>query len=216
MLTREGEHMIEVAENKSVSSKRELVGQQSYELKLVLPVELKQTLEQVVEPFRGLIEQYGSRFLSPDLVLARFQAREEMEPMLIRWLNRILSAEESFSFAFNNYGSNPGARLYWRLQDTEGFRRLADKLSVLDAWFEGNGSGRMQLLREPRLVLLQDIHPLIERRVLMAFSSYCHHMDMEASELELMMQDLWAGTAKRVCRFSLLPAGLRRRETDND
>lgn len=191
-----------------------VVGPQNriYALRLGLHPAVKEAVAIALEPYRKLVQDYQSCFLAPALTLARFQAREEMETTLIRWMNRILSNQESFSFAFNNYGSKPGALLYWRIQDGSPFKVLVDSLRVLDGWIQGNGGGPMQLLQFPRLVLMEEIHPLIERKVLMAFSSCCHHLESSATELELFVQEPWTGESRLISRFSLLPTGFKSAE----
>lgn len=184
----------------------------TYEIRVNLPVEVRNAAAEAIRVLENGHKQKLLKLAAPAILLARFHAREEMENTLIRWINRIIGAEEGFQFAFNNYGSIPAQPLYWRIQDNGNFRQLAERLRVLDGWMQGNGCGPVQLIHSPRLLLVEEMDSSVERQIQLEFSSRCHHLEMELRELELMRCDAWSNRFQLVSRFPLLPPGFKQSE----
>ena len=62
--------------------------------------------------------------MKPHIELASFQAREEMEPTLIRWMHRIISQQQAFSCTLNNFSGFPPDTLYLRIPEPAAIQRL--------------------------------------------------------------------------------------------
>lgn len=181
----------------------------NYELNVKLPETILCAVAETAAELEGLRKAQLIKLSRSVLTVARFQAREEMEGTLLRWINRILSNQSGFRFAFNNYGSMPGKPLYWRVQNAEPFRRLTDSFRVLEGWLQGNGCHGLELFSHPRLHLLDELDSSIEREVLMAFSASTFYEVVELRELELLVTEQWANEYRLVSRFSLLPEGFK-------
>src|SRR5664279_1073362 len=48
----------------------------------------------------------------PQITVANFLADEAMEPTIIRWMQRICGAQQSFNVTLNNYGGFPPHTIY--------------------------------------------------------------------------------------------------------
>jgi hypothetical protein len=184
----------------------------TYEIRVNLPVEVRDAAAEAISGLENWHKKKLLKMAAPAILLARFHAREEMESTLLRWINRIIGAQEGFQFAFNNYGSMPAQPLYWRIQDNGNFRHLAERLRVLDGWMQGNGCGALRLIHSPRLLLVEEMDSSVERAIQLEFSSRCHHLEMELRELELMRCDAWSDKFQLVSRFPLLPSGFKQSE----
>ncbi|KYP13162.1 MAG: hypothetical protein A1D16_07160 [Flavihumibacter sp. CACIAM 22H1] len=180
-----------------------------YELRVSLSAQVKEAVSDLLLPLKDFSKQRLLKLADPCLLIARFQAREEMEGTLFRWLNRIIGTQEGFGFAFNNYGGMPGQPLYWRVQEPGSFRMLAERLRVLEGWMQGNGCGALQLIHSPRLLLVEEIDESIERAVQLEFSSNCHRQEMVLTELELVVADKGNQDFRLLSRFPLLPPGFK-------
>lgn len=184
----------------------------TYEIRVNLPAEVKCAASEAVSRLENWHKQKLLKLAEPAILLARFHAREEMESTLLRWINRIIGAQEGFQFAFNNYGSMPAQPLYWRIQDNGNFRQLAERLRVLDGWMQGNGCGPLKLIHSPRLLLVEEMDSSVERQIQLEFSPRCHHLEMELLELELMRNNVWGDKFQLVSRFPLMPPGFKQSE----
>jgi hypothetical protein len=185
-----------------------------YELNIRLPERVLVAVAETAAELESLRKAQLAKLSRPVLTIARFQAREEMEPTLLRWINRILSNQTGFRFAFNNYGSMPGKPLYWRIQDPEPFRKLATGFRVLEGWLQGNGCYGPELFAHPILPLLDELDGSIEREVLMAFSASLFYDVVELQELELLVSEPWTNEYRLVSRFALLPEGFKQSGID--
>lgn len=185
-----------------------------YELNIRLPERVLVALAETAAELESLRKAQLVRLARPVLTIARFQAREEMEGTLLRWINRILGSQSAFQFAFNNYGSMPGKPLYWRIQDATPFRKLTDSLRVLEGWLQGNGCKGLEVTAHPRLHLLDGLELNIEREVLLAFSASTYHEVVEVVELELLAGEPWSDEYRLVSRFSLLPEGFKQTSSE--
>jgi hypothetical protein len=88
----------------------------------------------------------------PHITLTTFQAGEEAEDTLIRWIQRICQQHRSFQLALNNYSGIPphtpkppeaaqhipGA-IYLRVQDPEPLRDLIQQLGAIDEFIRSSG-----------------------------------------------------------------------------
>ncbi|MBL7768504.1 MAG: hypothetical protein JNK20_06005 [Flavipsychrobacter sp.] len=186
----------------------------NYELNVKLPEQVLVAVEETAAELESLRKAQLIKLSRPVLTIARFQAREEMEATLLRWINRILGSQSGFRFAFNNYGSMPGTPLYWRIQDAEPFRKLTDSFRVLEGWLLGNGCKGLELFSHPRLHLLDEVDGSIEREVLLAFSASTYYEVVELMELQLLARECWEDEYRLVSRFSLLPEGFKQTSFD--
>ena len=184
-----------------------------YELNIRLPERVLVAVAETAAELESLRKAQLAKLSRPVLTVARFQAREEMESTLLRWINRILSNQTGFRFAFNNYGSIPGKPLYCRIQDAEPFRKLATGFRVLEGWLQGNGCYGPELFA-PYLPLLDELDGSIEREVLMAFSASLFYDVVELQELELLVSEPWTNEYRLVSRFALLPEGFKQSGID--
>ena len=184
-------------------------GLSRYELKASLPRFLSAQIE-AEQSFA--LQTFGREDFSPSqpgLLVAAFYAHEEMESTLLRWLNRVIGQQESFPVLFNNYSSMPGYPIYLRVQDPAPFRNLAENLRVIDAWLKGNDCPALTLFHHPRLSLVDSLGSAKAMEILLEFSGRCFRADMELEELELTCRPAGEEVSRVVCRFKLLPRGLR-------
>ena len=86
----------------------------------------------------------------PHITLATFQAGEEAEDTLIRWIEKICQQHRSFQLVLNNYSGIPPhtppeaveripGTVYLRVQDPEPLRDLASRLGAIDEFIRSSG-----------------------------------------------------------------------------
>jgi hypothetical protein len=161
--------------------------------------------------------RYGQLVFSgstPELVLAKFEAMEEMEETLLRWLHRTVGQLEAFPILFNNYGSMPGYPLYVRVQDPAPFRVLTEGLRVVDSLLQSNGCKAAQIFHHPRLAMASKISKPQEMEVLLDFSGRSFREEMVIEELVLEKFSAGQAGVGILCRLMLSPKGLKRSATN--
>lgn len=187
-----------------------------YQIAVWLPSELRRLLEAERD---YAISQFGDGVLKDTampLLLASFEAREDMEDTLLRWLQRIAGQQESFTIQFNNYGSTPACSLYVRLQDPRRLRKLAESFRVLDNLIQSDEGGGLLLHYHPRIPMAVTLDPAQEMAVLLDFSGRSFSAAMQVEELVLLRTDRSTGKTVLVSRLALAPKGLHQPTSSND
>ncbi len=205
----QGVFISEKATAPGIRSYKVFAGYKWYELRVAMSEPLLKRIHAVNVLLEGYQSQQLARIAQPGLPVLRFQAREEMEGTLLRWINRIVSDQEGFRYTINNYGSVPGKPLYLRIQEQEPFQKLAASFRVLDGWLQGNGCGGLEIIRHPRVQLLESLDSSIELEVLLFFSGANFYEELELCELELQAAEPWMDEFRLVSRFPLLPPGFK-------
>lgn len=125
------------------------------EYRLVIPAE--EPVSRQVKQLRSEWESvYGSRSVSekpPCITIACFEAREEMEDMLIRWTQKICEYQESFLVTLNNFSAVPPHIVYIRIQDEAPFKQLAGQLRTLENFMRTEDGRKAKIFEKPFIKL---------------------------------------------------------------
>lgn len=83
-----------------------------------------------------LRQTYGEAIslVPPGVCMLEFMAREEMEPTLLRWMHRIVSAQSSFLVNLQGYGALSSRRLYLRMDNQQPFLQMIRSMQVIDQY----------------------------------------------------------------------------------
>lgn len=152
---------------------------------------------------------YGTnefRFSRPEIVVARFDAKEELEELLLKWFRNVICQTASFPVLLNNYGSMPGFPLFIRVQDSAPFRPLIYGLKMLSGVLEDNGCTSIRFFQNMRLPIADHINKNTELEILLDYSGRSFRAEMEVHEVLLIKNDSTANSEKMVSRLKLLPA----------
>jgi hypothetical protein len=85
----------------------------------------------------------------PHITLAVFQAGEEVEDTLSRWIQRICQQHRSFELALNNYSGIPPHTICLRVQDPEPLRELMRHMGAIDEFVRSSGWPPVRLIGRP-------------------------------------------------------------------
>ena len=91
--------------------------------------------QQVLEEKKLFFNTYKEKMAiktKPHITVSNFLAKETMEETIIRWMQRIISTQQSFSVSLNNYSGFPPHTVYLRVQDHQPFKQLATALKEVD------------------------------------------------------------------------------------
>lgn len=137
----------------------------------------------------------------PFIIVSKFDAREEMEETLIRWLQKIIGQEQSFLLTLNNYSAVPPDTICLRLQEHAVFFYFLKKLEVLNHHIP-TISG---FFKRPYLAFASQLPPDIYERAVPHYSRKSFHESFIVNELLLMRKESAFEPFKTIQVFGLLP-----------
>jgi 2'-5' RNA ligase len=141
----------------------------------------------------------------PHITVAAFQAGEEVEETLIRWIQRICNRQESFDIMLNNYSGFPPHTIYLRVQDPLPFGQLMEQLKAIDDFIRSSGCPPVNLMRRPYLSIAGGLTEQIYNKAMPDYSRRTFNDSFRVEELVLLKRGHSFDTCKTVNIFRLLP-----------
>lgn len=143
----------------------------------------------------------------PHITVAAFQAGEEMEETLIRWIQRITRQHRSFTLTLNNYSGFPPHTIYLRVQDPQPFRQLMEQLRAIDDFIRSSGCPPVNLISRPYLSIAGGLTERIYNKAMPDYSRRDFHDSFRVEEVVLLKRTHSFDVCKTVNIFHLLPEG---------
>jgi len=150
----------------------------------------------------GLVTASANR---PHITVAAFQAGEEMEETLIRWIQRICRQYRSFNITLNNYSGFPPHTIYLRVQDPQPFRQLMEQLRAIDDFIRSSGCPPVNLISRPYLSIAGGLTERVYNKAMPDYSRRTFHESFQVGELVLLKRGHSFDACKTVNIFHLLP-----------
>ena len=144
--------------------------------------------------------------MKPHIELASFQAREEMEPTLIRWMHRIVSQQQAFSIALNNFSGFPPDTLYLRIPEPQAIQRLAAEFAQLNDFIKTDDCPAIRINTKPYVSVAKRLTESNYLRAMLDFSQRSFYEIFEVKELLLLRRSNAYDGYKQVNKFVLQPA----------
>lgn len=122
---------------------------------------------------------FKSANLFPPIELTYFQAKEQMEDTIIRWMHRIISNQQQFTVQIKQDISADTGNLQLNITDKLPFQQLITQLKVVNQYINSNGCPDMQFRIQPQLNFVQTeymFNGFIEIREFVLLKKY-HHFD---------------------------------------
>lgn len=141
----------------------------------------------------------------PHITLAAFQAGEEMEDTLIRWIQRICTQHNDFEITLNNYSGIPPHTIYLRVQDPQPFRELMQQLKTIDDFIRSSGGSAVNLSSRPYLSIAGGLTEQVYNKAMPDYSRKTFHGIFQVGELVLLKRGHAFDACKTVNIFRLLP-----------
>jgi 2'-5' RNA ligase len=168
--------------------------------------EVGQQVMQEKENFSARFGIPGDTGSGPEITIASFLAKEEMEETLLRWMHRIISTRNSFAVALNNFSCLPNANtIYLRIQDHQPFKALAKEFKVIDELVRSNGLPKAQLISHPHLVIAKRLEKSVYDKAMPEYSKKDFHAEFQVKEFLLLKRTNQFDAGKQVNVFRLLP-----------
>jgi 2'-5' RNA ligase len=122
----------------------------------------------------------------PHITLAAFQAGEEAEDTLIRWIQRICQQHRSFEIALNNYSGIPPHTIYLRVQDPESLQDLLQQLRAVEEFIRSSGWPPGHLTGRPYLSIAGGLTEQVYNKAMPDYSRKTFHGIFRVGELVLL------------------------------
>jgi len=165
--------------------------------------------QQVMNEKMNFFSDYGDKAIikkPPHITIASFSAKEEMETTLLKWMRRVISTQQCFKVALNNYGGFPNVNtIYLRVQDQQPFQQIARELKVLDQYINSNGLPKAQLISYPHMTIAKKLKKETYEKAVMEYSKKEFHAEFEVKELLLLKRSNEFESCKQVSLFRLIP-----------
>jgi len=176
-----------------------------YEYLLVAEPDEK-VYQQIVEEKQTFFNTYKEKVsikTKPHITVSNFLAKETMEETMIRWMQRIISTQFSFSVSLNNYSGFPPHTVYLRVQDHQPFKQLAASLKVVDQYVRGNDCPPMKLITNPHLSIARKLPAHIYEKAITEYAPKSFHASFEVKQLILLRRRHQFDACKQVSVFHL-------------
>jgi 2'-5' RNA ligase len=141
----------------------------------------------------------------PHITVAAFQASEQMEETLIRWIQRICRRHESFPITLNNYSGFPPHTIYLRVQDPQPFRQLMQQLRAIDDFIRSSGCPPVNLISRPYLSIAGGLTEQVYNKAMADYSRKTFHESFQVEELVLLKREHSFDACRTVNVFRLPP-----------
>jgi 2'-5' RNA ligase len=141
----------------------------------------------------------------PHITLAAFQAGEETEDTVIRWIQRICHQRRSFDIALNNYSGIPPHTIYLRVQDPQPLRDLMQQLQAIDEFIRSSGWPPVNLTGRLYLSIAGGLTEKVYNKAMPDYSRKTFHGIFRVDELVLLKRRHSFDPCKTVNVFRLSP-----------
>ena len=143
----------------------------------------------------------------PHITVANFLASEAMEPTIIKWIQRICGAQQSFTVTLNNYSGFPPHTIYLRVQNPQPFQQLAKQLQTVDDFIRASACPPAKLTTRPHLSIARKLNEEVYNKAMADYSQKTFHESFMLDELLLLRRQHQFDACKTIQVFRLRPAG---------
>jgi hypothetical protein len=137
--------------------------------------------------------------------LGSFQVKEEMEEIIIRWLQRIFNLQGSFLITLNNFGGRPPHNIHLRIQDPEEIKKMINQLKMIDHFIQTNDCPPAELCHTPQMEISNTVPENSFSNILKEFAAKSFHESFIAEKIRLYRRSSFDSTYQLAYSFTLPP-----------
>jgi hypothetical protein len=142
---------------------------------------------------------------SYEILLGSFQAKEELENTIVRWLQRIFNLQGSFVVTLNNFSGRPPHNIHLRIQDPEEIKKMINQLKMIDHFIQTNDCPPAVLCYTPQMEISNNIPENSFYKILNEFSGKSFHESFVADKIKLYKRSQFESSFQLTYSFSLPP-----------
>jgi 2'-5' RNA ligase len=159
------------------------------------------------EYFSGAYGEKIAEKTKPHIIVANFMASEAMEPTIVKWMQRICGAQQSFTVTLNNYSGFPPHTIYLRVQDPQPFQQLAKQLKTVDDFIRASACPPARIISKPYLSIAGKLPEQVYNKAMADYAQKTFHESFMLDELLLLRRQHQFDPCKTIQVFRLRPAG---------
>ena len=159
------------------------------------------------EYFSGVYGEKVAEKTKPHITVANFMASEAMEPTIVKWMQRICGAQQSFTVTLNNYSGFPPHTIYLRVQDPLPFQQLAKQLKTVDDFIRASACPPARITSKPHLSIARKLPEQVYNIAMADYAQKTFHESFMLDELLLLRRQHAFDPCKTIQVFRLRPAG---------
>ncbi len=125
----------------------------------------------------------------PHISIANFLSKEILEDRIGRLLQNICNQQFSFSVELNNFSGFPTHAIFIRVQNSQPFKRLADRLQTLNDLLQVNECPPLQLSSKPHLIIARQLDEEIYNVAIKEYAAKEFHEQFSVDKLALLKRD---------------------------
>jgi len=144
--------------------------------------------------------------INPQIVVAGFLAKEDMEETLGRWMQRICSHQRGFTLTLNNYSGFPPGNIYLRVQNEQPCKQLGVSLKELNHYISSCACPPMQFASKLHISVADNVPEDIYINALKKYAQKTFHESFTVNELQLLKRRNEYDTYKIISVFRFQPA----------
>lgn len=159
------------------------------------------------EYFTGVYGEKIAEKTKPHITVANFMASEAMEPTIVKWMQRICGAQQSFTVTLDNYSGFPPHTIYLRVQDPQPFQQLAKQLKTVDDFIRASACPPARIISKPHLSIARKLPEQVYNKAMADYAQKTFHESFMLDELLLLRRQHAFDPCKTIQVFRLRPAG---------
>ena len=156
--------------------------------------------------FSNAYQEKTSLISKSFITVAKFMAKEAMEETIIRWMNRSLATQPTFSVLLNNFGGFPPHTIFIRVQNLQPFKQLGASLQSVNHYITTNNCPPMQWVSKPHLTIARRLSPEIFEKAMLDYSPKTFEASFTINQLVLLRRQQTFDTCKQLTSFHLAPS----------
>jgi 2'-5' RNA ligase len=158
--------------------------------------------------FTSNYQQEIAKKTQPHITVANFMAREMMEYTIIKWIQKICGAQQSFMVTLNNYSGFPPHTIYLRVENPQPFQQLAKQLKTVDDFIRASACPPARLISKPHLTIARRLPEQVYNKAMADYAQKTFHESFLMDELLLLKRQHQFDKCKAVQVFRLKPQGV--------
>lgn len=166
----------------------------------------KTVSNQINEEKKYFFDEYKEELtLQPHITIAHFFAKEQMEDILIRWIRNVCHNHPGFTTTLNNFSGTPSHKIFFRVQNPQPLKKLANDLKILESFIEDNDCPPVKFSNAPHLTLARKLTEKIYTKAIHDYAGRLFHASFEVTELQLLKRKNKTDECRQVNIFCLPP-----------
>lgn len=169
----------------------------------------KEVVERVMQEKNHFSKTYdwpAASTVLPYITVSNFIAWNRMEDTLIRWMQRIVAEQNSFSVSLNNYSGFPSHTVFLSVSEKNSFKELVTRLKVVAEYIkQDNPKFPVRLISNPHITIARGLSAAVYQQAIKEYSAKNFISSFIVTRLELLRRSNGYEKYNSVAQFYFKP-----------